>query len=174
MEFYASDVERICEIKRNRLEVWMKAGWITPSIQVASGHGTRNIFHETDLVVILIFKHFVETGMSRKWIGELKGHIDKVLVEELKGNKSTIERLLRAEPIPHKTWLYYLIHPTELIPFQTVMVPEADLYYLFYRKGGKVVSSGALTAAQRVDSDDVIGINLHKIISKVVDKIEQG
>ena len=132
MEFYTSEVERICEIKRNRLQVWLSNGWIIPSVQVASGHGTRNIFNEVDLVVISVFKHLVETGLSRKLVADLKEHVHKGLVQLLKRHKSNIDKMLKSEPEPHKVWLYYLLHMTELIPFTTAHLGEGNFYFLFF------------------------------------------
>ena len=66
MEFFAGDVEKICGVKRNRLQVWMEKGWIIPSIKRADGHGTRNIFNLINLFQISLFKKAVENGISRK------------------------------------------------------------------------------------------------------------
>jgi hypothetical protein len=62
---------------------------------------------------------------------------------------------------------------TELIPFTTAHLGESNFYFLFYRKDGKVVSSGTLYEDRESGTDDVIGINLHKIITRVVERIEQ-
>jgi DNA-binding transcriptional MerR regulator len=67
--FYTSDVTRITGVKRNRLQVWLDKGWMTPSIQKARGQGTRNIFSLHDLYVIALFKKLVEIGVPRKFVG---------------------------------------------------------------------------------------------------------
>ena len=73
-------------IKRERLKDWMERNFIEPSIQKASGQGTKNIFSIYDLYKIKLFKLLVETGLPRKqasvefkikWLTELiKGHED--------------------------------------------------------------------------------------------------
>jgi DNA-binding transcriptional MerR regulator len=68
-QFLTSDVTRITGVKRNRLQVWLDKGWITPSIQKAQGQGTRNIFSLHDLYVIALFKKLVEIGVPRKFVG---------------------------------------------------------------------------------------------------------
>ncbi len=69
MEFKASRVTEITGVKRNRLQVWMENGWIIPSIEKASGHGTRNVFSKEDLYCIAMFRVLVERGLPRKTIG---------------------------------------------------------------------------------------------------------
>jgi hypothetical protein len=61
-EFLASDIERINNVKRNRLQTWLERGWIVPSIEKASGHGSRNRFSKLDLYGIALFKHLIETA----------------------------------------------------------------------------------------------------------------
>ena len=69
-EFQMMDVEKICELKRTRLQTWMERGWIVPSIQKATGHGTRNIWNRQDLYNIAIFKKITESGWSREVAGD--------------------------------------------------------------------------------------------------------
>ena len=68
-EYKASRVYEITGVKRNRLQAWMERGWITPSIEEASGHGTRNVFNRKDLYFIAMFKELVARGLPRKTIG---------------------------------------------------------------------------------------------------------
>jgi hypothetical protein len=70
MEFLAADIERILEVKRNRLQQWLERGYIIPSIQVASGHGTRNVWSRNDLYTIALFKKITESGLSRKLVSD--------------------------------------------------------------------------------------------------------
>ncbi len=72
MEFFAADVKRICHVKRNRLQTWLERGFIIPSIQKASGHGTRNIFSISDLYKIALFRHLIEkVKLSRERASDL-------------------------------------------------------------------------------------------------------
>ena len=66
MGFKAADVVKITGVKRTRLQQWLERGYIHPSIQVASGHGTRNIYNKIDLYNIAIFKKITESGFSRE------------------------------------------------------------------------------------------------------------
>ncbi len=66
MEFLASDIQAINGVKRNRLQAWLERGFLAPSIQVAEGHGSRNIWSLEDLYKISIFKKVTESGMSRE------------------------------------------------------------------------------------------------------------
>ena len=70
MEFLAADIEKITGVKRNRLQQWLERGYITPSIQVASGQGTRNIWSRNDLYTIALFKKIIESGLSRKVVSD--------------------------------------------------------------------------------------------------------
>ncbi|AMK12463.1 hypothetical protein [Pseudodesulfovibrio indicus] len=66
MEFTITDIERLCEIDRNRLYQWMREGYIGPSVQKASGHGTKNVWSFADLVRIQTFQMMVATGWKRE------------------------------------------------------------------------------------------------------------
>jgi hypothetical protein len=65
-EFLASAVTKITGVKLNRLQPWMERKFITPSIEVASGHGTRNRFNRADLYKIATLKKLVEGDFHRK------------------------------------------------------------------------------------------------------------
>lgn len=69
-KFLAKDIEKITGVKRNRLEQWIKWGFITPSVQVAKGHGTRNIWSRHDLYNIATFKKVTESGLSREIVAD--------------------------------------------------------------------------------------------------------
>ena len=70
MQFLAADVEKITGVKRQRLEQWLSRGFIAPSIQAASGHGSRNIWSRNDLYTIALFKKITESGLSRKMVSD--------------------------------------------------------------------------------------------------------
>lgn len=80
MSYQAADIERICKIKRLRLHTWVAEGWITPSVQKASGHGTRNIWSRTDLYKIMLLKRLIENGFHRKAAAGILGnyHFDGI------------------------------------------------------------------------------------------------
>lgn len=93
MEFRASDVEKIVSVKRTRLQQWLERGWIVPSVRVADGPGTRNVYSRNDLYKIAVFREATERwGLTRemaaKFIQELdflgpvapESEVDKVLL----------------------------------------------------------------------------------------------
>ena len=71
MTFLAADVTEITGVKRTRLQQWIDLGFIKPSIQSASGHGSRNLWSREDLSKIAIFKEIAESGLSRKIAADL-------------------------------------------------------------------------------------------------------
>jgi len=71
MEFQWAEVERITGVKRIRLHQWIEAGFITPSLQVAKGSGSRHIWSKTDLYNIILFKRLVESGIHRNTAAKL-------------------------------------------------------------------------------------------------------
>jgi DNA-binding transcriptional MerR regulator len=81
MSFYASDVVKITNVKRTRLQQWLEKGWISPSVQQAEGAGTRNVYSLNDLYTIAIFKQVTEMGLPRKLVADFlsKGVIDGTL-----------------------------------------------------------------------------------------------
>jgi len=72
-QFGAKRVFEITGVKLNRLQPWMERRFILPSIHVASGHGTRNIFSQDDLCEISLFKDMVERGLKREVANEIMG-----------------------------------------------------------------------------------------------------
>jgi|SaaInlStandDraft_3_1057020.scaffolds.fasta_scaffold127659_1 DNA-binding transcriptional MerR regulator len=87
-QYYTPDVQKECGVKRNRLQVWLEKGWITPSIQKANGQGNRNIFSGPDLARISIFKRLLENGISRTAAGKvIAGVTDSELGEYANGGR---------------------------------------------------------------------------------------
>lgn len=63
--FSTFDIARILHIKRNTLQPWLDAKFITPTIQKATRRGTKNIFALTDLYKIELFRRLLLCGISR-------------------------------------------------------------------------------------------------------------
>jgi len=71
-DFFASDMERVTGVKRTRWQQWRDRHWVyKPSVQVAEGHGTRNIWNHLDLYDITLFRKILEMGLPRKWAAEI-------------------------------------------------------------------------------------------------------
>lgn len=64
--YLSIDVERFAGVKRSTIESWIERGYISPSIQVASGHGSRNIWSMNDIRKIIIFNGLVKIGFARR------------------------------------------------------------------------------------------------------------
>lgn len=60
------DIVQKLGIKRDRLNDWLTRGYIQPSIQRASGQGTKNLFTRFDLYLIKVFEHMLSRGFSRE------------------------------------------------------------------------------------------------------------
>ena len=151
MEFFASDVTKVTGVKRGRLQVWLEKGWIVPSIQKASGHGTRNIFSLGDLYNIVLFRKVVESGLSRGALGPALAGI---------------------KPYEFDAWI-------DTASFGSFSFDKFPMYAAFYRKEGEVfiVRPMTLVDFQRVKiselsrADDVILINFTKIMKEVNDNV---
>ena len=65
-EYSTFDIKRKLGIKIDRLKDWMNRGFIEPSIQKASGQGTKNLFNRFDLYMIKLLEYLINRGFSRK------------------------------------------------------------------------------------------------------------
>ncbi len=154
-KYQTSDVERVCQVKRVRLQTWLSAGWIVPSIQKASGHGTRNIFSENDLYKIAFFKRAIESGISRNAAAQFVPGIEEILAHD---NKAVVQNLtdgttgdLRADQV---------------------------MACIFFRREGKVLASHLLTIGSDLisfsefkESDDAIILNIRGLIEEVMKRL---
>jgi len=68
--FTTFEIEKKLGIPRNRLQQWIDRGFVTPSIEQASGHGTKNRFSRNDLYRMELFKRLAWYGLSRKEASE--------------------------------------------------------------------------------------------------------
>jgi hypothetical protein len=157
MEFFAADIEKICGVKRNRLQTWLEKSWIIPSLQKASGRGTRNIFNEVDIACIFIFKACVESGLSR----EVVGQFIKCAYEELTKNLTVFrpKKGLKADNI-------------------------CPWHVLFARKKGVVIYANWFWFPDEIhnneeamdawfEADDIIIVNITKYIDLTINLINQ-
>ncbi len=177
MEFLAGDIERITGVKRNRLQQWLERGFIAPSIQMASGHGTRNIWSRNDLYTIALFKKITESGLSRKVVsdflsaGIIGGDTEAVnstycLVYMREGEK------VEAEPILYFTTTGVFSDGT---PFVYGGTPTVVLDH-----SGNTTNLGIINLPQiqkRLGMeafDDMYVVNFFKVKAEVDAKIEEG
>ena len=62
-------------IRKERFREWIDRGYIKPSIQKASGRGTKNLFSKNDLYTIALFNYLIDRGFSRE---EVSRRISKI------------------------------------------------------------------------------------------------
>lgn len=74
--FEAADIEKITGINRPRLQQWLEKGFIAPSLQAASGPGTRNIYSIQDVYKIAGIKKIIEFGLTREKAAHLVSAIN--------------------------------------------------------------------------------------------------
>jgi len=65
-EFSIKDIERILGIQRDRIQPWIVAGYVVPSIKRARRRGSKNIFSREDLYRIYLFDSLLDYGLDRR------------------------------------------------------------------------------------------------------------
>lgn len=69
-EFTTPDIEDY-GIKRARLKEWIALGYVIPSVQKATGRGTKHIFDRDDIYALFLFEELISQGISRDLAGEI-------------------------------------------------------------------------------------------------------
>jgi hypothetical protein len=64
--FTTFDLTRILGLKIDRQKDWLTRGYVEPSIQKATGQGTKNLFSIGDIYLIALFQHLIELGFARE------------------------------------------------------------------------------------------------------------
>jgi DNA-binding transcriptional MerR regulator len=72
-EFTTFQVSRILGVTRSSLQQWIDFKFIEPSISVAEGRGTKNLFSREDLYRIEMFRALSRSGIAQKKAGKLRG-----------------------------------------------------------------------------------------------------
>ena len=75
-EYYTTfDVVKILDLKMERLQDWLKRGYIQPTAQEQVGRGMKKYFDRLQLYVIQAFKNLVENGITREeaagWVRDI-------------------------------------------------------------------------------------------------------
>jgi len=83
MAFPTGEVKTITGVNRNTLQVWINLGFVSPSIEVAEGPGTRNLWSRFDLYSIALFRKITKSGISRNLVADIisKGVITQEMAE---------------------------------------------------------------------------------------------
>jgi len=66
MVYTTFEICKNLDIRLERFRMWIDNGYVEPSIQKASGRGTKNLFSKDDLYLVGLFKHLIECGFSRE------------------------------------------------------------------------------------------------------------
>ena len=78
-EFTTFDVVKIIGIKMERLQDWLKRGFIKPTRQVPVSRGLKNYFDRLQLYVVETFRYLVENGINRqeaaRWTQSIHEHV---------------------------------------------------------------------------------------------------
>ena len=135
MEFTASQITQITGVKRTRLQQWLEKGYLSPSIQQASGHGTRNIYSIVDVYSIAIFKKIIESGLSRKVVADMleKSFIDFAADE---AGVNDIEHIVYIRKGDHTEALAICVPEIklDLLSTNNLMKNYDDAYIINFRK----------------------------------------
>jgi hypothetical protein len=153
---------RATGVKLARLQQWWAAGYIgPPSIRVAQGAGTRNVFSLLDLFFIMFFRRSIESGIPREDIKKLLLNINKVDDSFSQSLETYLEMFKR--------------EGAHTLPSPRVI----ETYAVFFRQGNEVIKfeiltseNGKLALPEDISSaDDFIGINIGKIIDELIKNI---
>lgn len=60
------DITQILGLKRTAVQQWLDRGFVAPSVESASGHGTRNLWSRGDIIDLAVFQTLLEHGFSRE------------------------------------------------------------------------------------------------------------
>lgn len=60
------DITKILGLKRTAVQQWLDRGFVAPSVESASGHGTRNLWSRGDIIDLAVFQTLLEHGFSRE------------------------------------------------------------------------------------------------------------
>jgi hypothetical protein len=69
--FTTFDIKNILGLKIDRQKDWLTREYITPSIQVAKGDRKKNLFSQSDLYLVALFKYLVEKKYARRFAASI-------------------------------------------------------------------------------------------------------
>jgi hypothetical protein len=90
-EFTTFEVVKIVGIKMERLQDWMKRGFIKPTRQVPISRGLKNYFDRLHLYIIKTFHYLVENGLNRQEASLWTRNIHKYVASDIATSESTSE-----------------------------------------------------------------------------------
>jgi hypothetical protein len=75
-EFSTFQLARILKTNRSVIQLWLTRKLIEPSVSVADGAGSKNIFNKNDIYRVYLFKLFYESGLSQAEASRIANKID--------------------------------------------------------------------------------------------------
>lgn len=158
--FTTFDVIKILNIKLERLQDWMKRGYIKPTYQEPLGKRMKSYFDRLQLYSIQTFKYLVENGITRKEAAEWTGEIHQSVRTQFDAAK--------AAPNQKKENLDYLKQmPTFIIVYKG---PSP-----YGKKGAMLVTKDkehTISLDSSLKADAIHIINFKKITEAVDKRIE--
>jgi hypothetical protein len=151
--YLLSDVCEKTKTKPGKLQAWMGEKWITPSVQKATGSGTRNIFNDGDIFAIQMLKVMIELGIPRKFAGEVAREFQKNKIYK----KLTDGETKSADETSDMAFVEIYVTSDGKIEHRALIFNEAEL----------------LQARKKTNAAIIYGINLKLIIGRAA-KISEG
>lgn len=149
-EYQLKDLMWVVEITAPRVQVWLEKGWVRPSVQVASGYGTRNIYSRGDLYLVALFRQVVDMGLQRQRAGDFLARLGD---ERIRYGLTEP----RHDRVLTKRWAYYLYAGEDSYAGYANDLPRHPI-----TKAGRYVD-----IIEIEDVDTVIAVNLAMIRARI-------
>jgi len=152
-EFTTFDVIKILKTDRERLRVWINEGFVVPSIQKATGPGTKHLFSREDVYRIEFFRKLCAAGISRSEAARMANDIKAGYLQK----HSDI-------PIPTEP-NYYVIYRKLKVDKKGEYIWETEQY--FFGRIDETRKGEVFAMIEMFNYDFVYIINFAKIIKDV-------
>ena len=145
--FTTAELSKITGIKLSRLNTWLNLNLIRPSIQTATGYGSKNVFSELDLYRVILMKKMIEGGYSREIASDIVNNVpfyddEQYGLPKLLSRPSTPEDKIR-----HDLWL---------IIFKNWDRGEKAIQSCLYNPNRKTVYSHSISPNKHKSLDDIV------------------
>jgi len=156
-EFTTFDVVKIVGIKMERLQDWMKRGFIRPTRQVPVSRGLKSYFDRLQLYIIETFHYLVENGINRQEAAQWTLNIHKHVSSDM---AATSEPKTDTDETPSKT-AYRM--PTFIMVLKGNSPFGSGLSIVIIKNDRHMIE---LTRSTKTDAIHIINF------SSIIDKIE--
>jgi len=192
--YTTTDIARL-GIKRERSKEWMSRGYIKPSVESATGAGTKNLFSLWDLYIIQLFQYLIGRGFSRAdsasrirglfLVGEIANEVssssEKISEKNRKAALESYNRFLtsrflllpkRGQEVERRSFEDRIANrdgSMEEPPIVVCIVKDDDGSFVEYYPNG---SKSLFSFDNYHHHDDILFVNFEKIRNKVNAEIE--